>query len=271
MLPPLDRSHLRFRRPSALVLGALALTSACRRTDAHERDTARAGRTAAIAATAGRYRAEPIPAPGRVTGTIRIGGDVPADTVVRPTSDAEVCGSAFLDASLDRGDRTLGGAVVWLEGVAAGKPMPLVRRYDVTHDRCRLVPRVQGAVVGGTLNIRSLDRTTHRTRITRAGDFEPLAVVTETEDGQVVPVERVLDAPGPLELTCAAHPWTRAFVAVFDHPYFAVTAREGGFEIDSVPPGTYTLKVWHERFPPVARQITVAANGVEVIDLELRR
>lgn len=270
MLPPLERSHLRIRRVG-LALGALLLTTACRPTDAHERDTARVARAAAIATTAGRYRTEPIPAPGKVTGTIRVGGDVPADSIIHPTSDVEVCGGAIADASLDRGDGTLGGVVVWLEGIAAGKPMPLVRRYDVTNDRCMLRPRVQAAVTGGTLNVRSLDRTTHRTRISRAGEYEPLAIVTETEDGQVVPVEHVLDAAGPLELTCGTHPWTRAFIAVFDHPYFDVSTRDGAFELDSVPPGTYTLKVWHERFQTSARQITIQGNGLEVVEIELRR
>ena len=250
--------------------GAILLLSACRRTDARERDTARIARAAAISSTAGRYQTVAIAAPGKVTGTIRLNGDTPVDSVVHPTSDTEVCGSQLRDASLDRGDRTLGGVVVWLEGISSGKPLPLVRRYDVTHHRCMLVPRVQAAIAGGTVNIRSVDRTTHRTRITRAGDLDPLTIVTQTEDGQVVPVERVLSTAGPVELTCGNHPWTRAFIAVFDHPYFDVTTRGGGFELDSVPPGTYTLKVWHERFPTTARQITVRADGVEVLEIDLK-
>ncbi len=268
----LERSHLRAGRVALTLLhGAVLLLSACRRTDARERDTARIARAASISPTTGRYEVVAIPNPGKVVGTIRLRDDAPSDSVIHPTSDTDVCGSALRDASLDRGDRTLGGVVVWLEGIAAGKPMPLVRRYDVTHHRCMLVPRVQAAVTGGTLNVRSLDRTTHRTRITRAGDLDPLTIVTQTEDGQVVPVERVMSSAGPIELTCGNHPWTRAFVAVFDHPYFDVTVRSGAFELDSIPPGTYRLKVWHERFPTIARQIEVRPNGVEVIEIDLRR
>lgn len=264
-----ERPHLRPLALTLLASGAILSLPACRRTDARERDTARIARAAAIVPTAGRYQTVVVPSPGKVAGTIRVGAGVPADSVVHPTSDTEVCGGALRDASLDREDGTLGGVVVWLEGISAGKALPLVRRYDVTHHRCMLVPRVQAAVAGGTLNVRSVDRATHRTRITRAGDLDPLAIVTQTEDGQVVPVEAVLAHPAAIELTCGSHPWTRAFVAVFDHPYFDVTTRSGAFELDSVPPGTYTLKVWHERFPTTARQITVRADGAEVLEIEL--
>ena len=272
MLVPLERPHLRIRRGAlALAQGGFLLLAACRRGDAPDRDPTQIARAAAIAATAGRYQTVAISAPGKVTGTVRLRGDAPVDSVIHPTSDVDICGSDLTDTSLDRGDGTLGGVVVWLEGISAGKALPMVRRYDVTNRGCRLVPRIQTAIVGGTLNVRSLDRTTHRTRITRAGDSDPLAIVLETEDGQVVPVENVLSQTGQVELTCGAHPWTRAYVAVFDHPYFAVTTRDGGFELDSVPPGTYTLKVWHERFPTTARQVTVSANGAAVVEIEMKR
>ena len=39
----------------------------------------------------------------------------------------------------------------------------------------------------------------------------------------------------------------RAYVAVFDHPYFALTDAEGKFSLSEVPPGVYVLEAWHER------------------------
>jgi hypothetical protein len=37
-----------------------------------------------------------------------------------------------------------------------------------------------------------------------------------------------------------------ARVAVFKHPYFAVTKADGSFEIKNAPVGTFRLFVWHE-------------------------
>jgi len=38
----------------------------------------------------------------------------------------------------------------------------------------------------------------------------------------------------------------KAYVRVFDHPYFAVTTPDGSFEIKYVPKGNLRLFVWQE-------------------------
>ena len=47
-----------------------------------------------------------------------------------------------------------------------------------------------------------------------------------------------------------------------DHPFFAVSDEFGRFEIRGVPPGTYTLVVWHERLGEQEIEITVAPNEI---------
>jgi plastocyanin len=49
----------------------------------------------------------------------------------------------------------------------------------------------------------------------------------------------------PIQLTCVFHTAMRAWVFVFPHPYFAVTARDGKFRFENVPPGNYRLHVIH--------------------------
>lgn len=238
------------------------LLSACGAGEETLSDSAIAARGGSgIRTVASGYTVAPVAGPGRIEGRVRLVGDVPADTVVRPTSDAHVCGSELRDVTLVRGGDGLGDVVVWLEGVRSGKPLPMVRRYDIANDDCLLTPRVQAAVTGGTLNVRSHDRVTHRTRFLREGDDEPLLLVTETESGQVVPVEGLMRLPGRIEVRCDQHPWTRAWIAVFDHPYFAQTAPNGAFAIDSIPPGSYTLKAWHERTGLVSQIVVVDAGG----------
>ena len=46
---------------------------------------------------------------------------------------------------------------------------------------------------------------------------------------------------------CDVHPWMKAYVAVFDHPYFAVTDDTGKFQIKNIPNGKYEVVAWHER------------------------
>jgi len=52
-------------------------------------------------------------------------------------------------------------------------------------------------------------------------------------------------ADSVVELKCGVHGWMHAYVAVQDHPFFAVTRADGTFEIKNLPKGTYTLEAWH--------------------------
>lgn len=202
------------------------------------------------------YSVAPLTAVGALNGTVSFDGPAPADSITHPMVDTDVCGHMLMDPTvLHRGPR-LQGAVVWLSGITAGKHLPYTRRYDLLTESCRVTPRVQAAIAGGTLNVRSADAITHRTRFMRGSDT--VALIQETEEGQVVPTERVLANDGLIEVLCAAHPWSRAWLLVFRHPYFATTDANGAFTIDSIPPGRYQVSVWHERFGVLHDSVTIA-------------
>jgi hypothetical protein len=48
-----------------------------------------------------------------------------------------------------------------------------------------------------------------------------------------------------------------AWVGVTAHPYFAVTGPDGAFELKGVPPGTYTVEAWHEKFGSRTATVTI--------------
>jgi hypothetical protein len=209
--------------------------------------------------SSGGYRVIPLAASGRIKGVVEFAGAAPADTVVHVTSDADVCGQTLVDVSVDHRGPRLASAVVWLKGITAGKHLPYVKRYDITTVGCRLVPRVQAGVVGGTLNVGNADQTTHRTVFIRQETGASLAAVQETEAGAVVPTAAVLSVVGLVEVRCDQHPWTRGWILVFDHPYFTSSDANGTFTIDSVPPGRYQITAWHERFGTTTDSVTVVA------------
>lgn len=257
--PAASRKPARSR--AALLAVAVTLLAACG-------DEARQARAEGDA----RPRLPPPPpyqvvegAGGRITGVVEAGGDIAPDSIVRPTSDQRVCGESLIDVTVQRSGDRLGGVVVWLDDARQGKRLPLERRYSVTNENCVLVPRVQAALVGGTLNVRSADPLMHRTRIARASG-EVLQIVRHTDDGQVVPVEGVLGEPGWVRLSSDVHPWMTGWIAVFDHPYYDVTPRNGVFSLDSVPPGRYTLVARHERLGETRTEVLVGeAQATNVI------
>lgn len=223
---------------------------------------------APIAATS--YTVAPVARGGRVRGTVEIEGALSPDSVVHPISDQEVCGDSIVDVLVDHDGARLEGAVVWLADVKTGKRLPLARRYDLSIESCRMLPRTQAVVVGGTLNVSNADRAQHHTRFLRQGTRDPIAFAPYSDEGQVVPVTAALARPGLVEARCDVHPWGRAWVAVFDQPYFAVTARDGGFVLDSVPPGKYTLVAWHPRLGIAKDTVRVGPDGESVVALRLK-
>ena len=64
----------------------------------------------------------------------------------------------------------------------------------------------------------------------------------------------------PIEIVCDIHPWMRAYIAVFDHPYFALSAADGSFALGNLPPGQYVVEAWHERFGTRATPVSLGAR-----------
>ena len=59
---------------------------------------------------------------------------------------------------------------------------------------------------------------------------------------------------------CDVHGWMNAYVGVVANPYFAVTDKDGKFELKSLPPGTYTIEAWHEKLGTQTASVTIAAK-----------
>ncbi len=69
---------------------------------------------------------------------------------------------------------------------------------------------------------------------------------------------------GVAALLCNVHPEMSGYVVVVATPYFAVTNKDGDFDITDVPPGHYTLTTWSEEGKPVTQAVDVAAGAVTV-------
>lgn len=259
---------------SLIVPFVLLFATACpddRGAGAAQARTARQSSAGAIDLPSVAYKPVALGSIGTIEGTVEIDGEAPADSIVTPSVDQEPCGTAFPDSSIVRRGGKLGTAVVWLTDVKEGKTLPVERRTEIVNQDCRLVPRVQAVVVGTTVNVRNEDRLAHTTRFVRGGaGGDTLARIPLTDDGQVVPNEHLAAKGGLVAATCVQHPWTRGFIAVFESPYFALTDSLGGFRLDSIPPGTYHLRVWHERSTAtIEREVTVSGTGISRVDVKV--
>ena len=78
--------------------------------------------------------------------------------------------------------------------------------------------------------------------------------------------------PGAYVQLCSLHPEMVGYVYVAKTPYFAVVKKDGSFKIPGVPPGTWKLKVWNERFRSKSLKktfpVTVSADKVTEVSLK---
>ena len=214
------------------------------------------------------YKPGTLPAFGAVKGTITLGASVAVDST-SVTSDQNICGTSAHPSVEIGGKRQLANALVWVAGVSTGKDLPIERRLEISSENCSLDPRVQGAVEGSTVNVFNDDKVIHRLVFLRAGTNDTLVVTPFFNIGQVVATEKLAKEPGVVEVRCVQHPWTRGYLAVFDHPYFAVTEKDGRFSIDSLPPGSYRLMVWHEGMSKPREQTVTIGAGEATVDVTL--
>ena len=69
-----------------------------------------------------------------------------------------------------------------------------------------------------------------------------------------------------IPVKCNIHPWMHTFVAVFKHPFFAITGKDGTFDLSNLPPGTYTIKAWQEKLGTLTQKITLGTDETKEIE-----
>jgi hypothetical protein len=210
------------------------------------------------------YRPMAVGTAASITGVVALDSTA-RDSIVPVTRDQDVCGDTARVT-----ETSPANVLVWIDGITSGKPLPEIRRDQIVIDDCRYSPRVLGVIAGTTINVKSRDRLVLTSRFYLEGAPEPVAEVHTVDDGQVVPTEKIAARPGIVEIRTPQHPWIRGYIAVFDHPYFAVADEGGRFTIDSLPPGTYTVKAWHEGLDkPSEQRVVVGPGGTGRVEIML--
>lgn len=128
---------------------------------------------------------------------------------------------------------------------------------------CRYLPHVIGLRVRQQLTIVNADPTHHNIHPTPRLNPE----WNQTQPPGAPPLQKTFTRPEILiPVRCNQHPWEKAYVAVMDHPFFAVSDAQGNYEIRGLPHGTYTLLVWHEQLGEQELELTLVAGEARRVD-----
>jgi hypothetical protein len=73
-----------------------------------------------------------------------------------------------------------------------------------------------------------------------------------------------------IPVKCNVHPWMKAYIAVFNNPYYQVTGKDGSFSLKNVPPGTYTVTAWHELYGSSEQSVTVGPSESKSVTITFK-
>jgi plastocyanin len=183
------------------------------------------------------------------------------------TIDQYLCGT-----EKDAGDllvspqKELQNAVVWLENPPPNAAWPAsAKKVEVDQKACVFIPRVALVPSGGTVDFLNSDRLLHNVH---AKPKLNTSFNRTQPKGRTVPV--TFTKPEIVRVTCELHSWMTAWVVVAAHPFYAVTGADGQFAFDNLPPGQYTVQVWHERLGTVAANATISDQQPARISVEMK-
>ncbi|MGH8372112.1 MAG: carboxypeptidase regulatory-like domain-containing protein [Gammaproteobacteria bacterium] len=199
---------------------------------------------------------------GTISGTISFKGTPPAEPIIQVDKNIDYCGKTIPEDwyVVNKKDE-VANAVVLLEDISSGKPIDKSAVVQWDNHKCMFDPHVAIAVAGQTLDIKNNDPILHNTHFHMMPSGRTLFNEPLPFKGLSINKKQPIAHPGVVKVTCDAHHWMLGYIYVNDNPYIDKTGDNGHFELTDVPPGTYTLKIWHEKFGEHEEKVTVTAGG----------
>lgn len=132
---------------------------------------------------------------------------------------------------------------------------------------CHYSPHVLGVRTGQPLEIVNSDATLHNVNAMAKVNqgFNMGQAIQGMKNAKVFTAPEVM-----VRIKCDVHAWMTAYAGVVSHPYFAVTAGGGAFELKNLPAGTYTIEAWHEKLGTQTQTVTVGAKESKSISFTFK-
>ncbi len=207
-----------------------------------------------------------------VTGKVTLQGTPPPE---KPIAFTDQCSALNPPVSTTRHyvvgkDNGLANVFVYIsKGLEGKKFTPPAETVEINQVGCNYDPYILGCMVGQTVRIKNSDPIMHNIHSLPAVEGNTEFNFAEMAAGDVndskwtasITKQEVL-----VKMKCDVHQWMFCFVGVVDHPFFAVTDKDGHFKIANVPPGSYTLTAYHlkthQKTPGVTQEIKVEGGPV---------
>ena len=216
---------------------------------------------AMLACFAAKSRADDF---GSIKGHFTFDGPAPTPAALDVNKDQATCGNHNLvDQSIEVGaGGGLANVIIWLRDK---KPMAnpdfdksASDKITLDNKNCHFIPHVVGVRVGQTLVIKNSDPIAHNTKIDGQNlSVNPLIPAGQSSDQSIDGAENL-----PAPVSCSIHGWMHGWLVVRPNPYFAISDKDGNFEIKGLPAGEHEFQVWQEK----AGYITDVSTGGQSVE-----
>ncbi len=207
--------------------------------------------TIALAASLSSVRA------GDISGTIKLKGTPPAEKPIDKSADKN-CGpstGATTHHYVVGPNGEFANVIVALKGMDGKSTGASAAPVVMDQKNCEYNPVILAVQTGQKVAVKNSDPTLHNVHAipTVAGNQEKNQAQAPNAPDLVFSFAK---AENFLKFQCDVHNWMFAWVSVFDHPYFAVSDKDGKYTIKNVPDGKYTLMVMHRKAAPASAPVT---------------
>lgn len=206
-----------------------------------------------------------------VTGTVKFAGPIPKAQPVAmqadPTCAKEHSGPVRSEEVVTGNDGALGNVIVFVAQGLENHTFDLPQAPAVMEQKgCMYEPHVIAMRAGQTLRLVNADKTMH--------NIHPMPTNNREWNKAQTPGQHLEETFSREEIAipvkCNIHPWMHSYIAVFKHPYFAVTTKDGNFDLSNLPPGDYTIEAWHEKLGTQMEHIKVGQGETKKIEFTFK-
>ena len=209
---------------------------------------------------------------GTISGTVKFAGtEIPAPEMLKINKDEEVCGKDVPSNALliSKKNKGVQNAVVriQMDGAPDKKLTVPMENLKFVQEKCGFTPRVLLLPPGVEFEIHNKDPLTHNIHTFGREN----ATINKGQPKTVPIIKHTFEVPERIKVKCDIHKWMQGWFIVSDNAYVSLSDTNGSFSIQDIPPGTYTLQVWHEALGPQKKEIIIKGDEEVKVDFDLEK
>lgn len=205
---------------------------------------------------------------GTLKGVVLFSGESPKPRKLKIAGNPECSGLAHGDLYSEEvvvADGKVQNAVVYIKEGLEGYQFPIPKEPVLIDQKgCTFVPHVIAVQAHQPIELLNSDPTLHNVNA-QAKNARGFNLGFPSKGMKRIATLAAAEVAVPIR--CDLHPWMKGYIGVFNHPYFYVTAKDGSFSFSPLPPGKYTVEVWHETFGTQTQVIELKPQETQEIKI----